>query len=275
MTMQALYDLAAGLLASEMNSITMENAAHEGLVGMRFYDAPIFGVANGADPLFLSLRDDSVVGPGALLPPDVMPSAKSVISWFLPFTKAVRDSNLSGATPSDPWRQARIEGQDMNFALGDALCTALTQDGHEAVQVSRSAFFNMLSPLRSNWSERHVAFIAGLGTFGLSKGLITQKGMAGRFGSVVTSAALAVTERSSQTPFDDCTMCGRCAASCPANAIDPRKGILYGKDHHRCQSYVTGTEALGPCGSGSRLRYGCGKCQVGVPCESCNPRTHT
>ena len=39
---------------------------------------------------------------------------------------------------------------------------------------------------RSTWSERHVAYAAGLGTFGLSRGLITARGIAMRCGSVVT-----------------------------------------------------------------------------------------
>lgn len=33
----------------------------------------------------------------------------------------------------------------------------------------------------SNWSERHAAYVCGLGTFGLSKGLITDKGMGRTF----------------------------------------------------------------------------------------------
>ena len=35
-----------------------------------------------------------------------------------------------------------------------------------------------ISPYISTWSERHAMYAAGLGTFGLSKGLITKKGMA-------------------------------------------------------------------------------------------------
>lgn len=31
----------------------------------------------------------------------------------------------------------------------------------------------------SVWSERHVAYVCGLGTFGLSRGLITEKGQCG------------------------------------------------------------------------------------------------
>ena len=38
--------------------------------------------------------------------------------------------------------------------------------------------------MASTWSERHVAYVSGLGTFGLSGGLITAKGQAVRLGSV-------------------------------------------------------------------------------------------
>ena len=38
----------------------------------------------------------------------------------------------------------------------------------------------------SRWSERHAAYISGLGTFGLHKGLITEQGTCGRFVSVLT-----------------------------------------------------------------------------------------
>jgi hypothetical protein len=42
----------------------------------------------------------------------------------------------------------------------------------------------------SNWSERHSAYIAGLGTFCLSYSLISEKGCAGRYGTVVTDLDL-------------------------------------------------------------------------------------
>ena len=38
--------------------------------------------------------------------------------------------------------------------------------------------------IASDWSERHAAYAAGLGTFGLTRALITEKGIAGRFGSL-------------------------------------------------------------------------------------------
>ena len=35
----------------------------------------------------------------------------------------------------------------------------------------------------SAWSERHAAYVAGLGTFSLTRALISERGMAGRYGS--------------------------------------------------------------------------------------------
>lgn len=99
-------------------------------------------------------------------------------------------------------------------------------NNYSAVYPAADSRFGMLTQFASNWSERHVAYICGLGTFGLSKGLITKKGIAGRFGSVVTSAVLPVTQREYSNPFEYCTMCGKCAINCPAHAIDTEKGII-------------------------------------------------
>lgn len=71
----------------------------------------------------------------------------------------------------------------------------------------------------SNWSERHIAFVAGLGTFGLSKSLITKRGCAGRYGSVITSLPFKSIRREYDGVYDYCSMCGECIARCPSGAI--------------------------------------------------------
>ena len=116
-------------------------------------------------------------------------------------------------------------------------------------------------PYVSNWSERHAAFIAGLGTFGLSKHLITEKGVCGRFSSVITDLPLTVTERPYTDPYEYCTFCGACRKRCPANAIGPTE-----KHNPTCSDYCKTTrERFSP-------RYGCGKCQLSVPCETRRPK---
>jgi hypothetical protein len=47
--------------------------------------------------------------------------------------------------------------------------------------------------LTAGWSHKSVAFVAGLGTFGVNRMLITPAGCAGRFGSMVISAEIPPT----------------------------------------------------------------------------------
>jgi epoxyqueuosine reductase QueG len=126
--------------------------------------------------------------------------------------------------------------------------------------------------LSSNWSQRHVAFAAGLGTFGLSDGFITEKGMALRCGSVVTDAALASTERKHDGPYGNCLFyrgvpCMKCAERCPADAITAE-----GHDKKRCMMFVLveQKEILAELGRADGYigdYVGCGLCQTRVPCE--------
>jgi len=116
----------------------------------------------------------------------------------------------------------------------------------------------------SNWSERHAAYVCGLGTFGLSKGMITERGMAGRFASVIIEEQLETDERPYTDVYEYCTGCGACARRCPANAIDLKKG----KDHIACRAWLLRMSEI------HAPRYGCGLCQTGVPCESCRPKKH-
>ena len=93
----------------------------------------------------------------------------------------------------------------------------------------------------------------GLGTFGFSKGLITPKGTAGRLGSVITTMYLQPDNRDYDI-FDQ--YCTRCNVYSAALGTISKKGT-----NHKCSRFIDRTaEKFNP-------RYGCGKCQVGVPCE--------
>ena len=263
-----IREAAAFLDTSPLNYVSEEDAIRPELAGLRIYDEPIFAVGAADDPLFVELRSPGVVGPEAALPTDWLEDAKSVLSFFLPFSERVRHSNreeLSRA--SDEWLHGRIEGQLALNGLGAHISALLRETGASAVYPSGDGGFHMIAPYASNWSERHVAYVCGLGTFGLSRGLITRKGVAGRFGSVVTSAELPVTVREYQGPFEYCTMCGKCQKNCPVQAIDLTRGVIDGKDQLTCGPFVQASH-LPPHGPNQRVRYGCGKCQVGVPCET-------
>ncbi len=248
------------------NVIPPEAAIGPGCGGVRIYGDPLLAFGSADDPLFEKLKDPGVVSAEHMSPKEWLPQAASVVSWFLPFSDEVKNSNAGGPDPSPLWLHARIEGEDMNNALRRYMCGVL--EGSGAVAPVLDPRWKTVSPFCSNWSERHAAYICGLGTFGLSKSLITKKGTAGRFGSVITGCAFEPDEREYEGLTQWCSMCGACARSCPAGAIDPSRGPLLGKDHASCSAYVQKTARMyGPEGT-ARLRYGCGKCQTGVPCQN-------
>ena len=59
-----------------------------------------------------------------------------------------------------------------------------------------------------------------------------------------------------------CTKCGACIKRCPVNAISLEKG----KNNVLCSGFLD--RVLEKAGI---PYYGCGKCQVGVPCEKRAP----
>lgn len=131
----------------------------------------------------------------------------------------------------------------------------LREAGYQAISPAMDSRFAVVNR-RSNWSERHVAFIAGLGTLSLNRSLITRKGSAGRIGSIVSDLELPVTPRYYTEVEENCSHCGACIHRCPPQAINEN-----GKDHAVCAAYLDGVlQRFAP-------RYGCGKCQTAVPCE--------
>ena len=234
------------------------------LVGAPMYGEPVIGVCDANDEWFTEFQKEGVVGPHHKKPADWLPNARVVISVFLPLSQIVRETNRGGNWPGEGWLHARYEGQKAIDGLSEHLRDYLRQQGFDAVSPTRDAGFktgNNGYSYTSNWSERHVAFACNLGTFSLSRGLITGKGVAGRFFSVVTNAPVEVDARQEKGKEANCTRCGDCVAACPAGAITLERG----KDHVKCSKFLdTVMEKMSP-------RYGCGKCQAGVSCESSIP----
>jgi hypothetical protein len=86
---------------------------------MRFYEPPVLSIGRADDPLFLNIRKPGVVGPHHKLPTDWLPEAKSVISFFLPFTERVIASNtVDPGEPSYEWLFTRVDGQQHLLATG-------------------------------------------------------------------------------------------------------------------------------------------------------------
>jgi len=247
---------------------------------LKLFEEPLIGFGDASDPLFEEYRKPGIIGPWYRTPVEWMEGASTVISFFFPFTEEVRASNrVARKTCSVQWACGRIEGQQFQDVFMRNAVRFFEDRGVRAMAPGLSENFGTvragiikgkldctegLSPdtFGSNWSERHAAFVCGLGTFGLSKGLITEKGMAGRFSSILITERIPADERAYTEVYEYCTKCGACAKRCPLEAISVEEG----KKNMICREYRERSLEL------YRPRFGCGLCQTGVPCEHRNPK---
>ncbi len=263
--------------------------------GQPIFDAPLVGVADGDDPLFETFR--SVVGPDHLLPrvvlrrhstADAAPVQVRVIAWALPFAGVIRRSNQGSGLPSKLYSLARCNGGALNHEVRRHLAEMLRGHGYAAVApVLTEGYDAHRSPehtFSSSWSERHVAYAAGLGRFGLNGCLITPLGASVRLGSIVTNLPLEPARRASEDYRARCLqtggrVCGGCIDRCPVGAISENgldKSKCYGMRQavrERFMEAYTRTLHMLPAPvvkSGKRedgYSLGCALCRCGVPCE--------
>lgn len=251
------------------------------------FDKPLIGFADGNDPIFLQYK--KVIGethftPRELLTRHVTEILKvespvitnvSVISFILPIARETSRSNArETAGPSLRWNHTRWKGQEFINELSKHLVAWLESDGYYALAPELSSFYKITrlpDGFVSNWSQRHAAYAAGLGTFSLNQGFITKKGIAHRCGSVVTNLKLEPTPRIYVNHLSNCRFyakgtCGKCIRRCPGGALSEK-----GHDKLKCFEVLDKLQKPwleGVYGPGYIGRYaGCGLCQTGVPCE--------
>jgi epoxyqueuosine reductase QueG len=270
-------EIKAFVQTSPLNQIpTMDNQT--------IYEAPLVQFADSDDPLFAEYK--TVVDPYHLTPrealakalkksPEDMPARLSIISWVLPFTSRIREANRQHTqTPSRFWLNAYWYGEKFNRAVRGHVVKLLTEMGYLAVAPVLQPYFKMELTREkgyySNWSERHIAYAAGLGTFSLSDGFITERGIAHRCGSAITNLILPVSPRTAKDPYSNCLFyingkCRACIARCPAEAITEK-----GHDKRKCQEYIK-AEFHQLLRELTAEEESCGLCQTRVPCEFRNP----
>ncbi len=254
---------------------TLQDSTHE-----RAWDTPLVGIARGDDPLWQEYKE--VVGPEHWTPAEVFarafpgsacePADLAVICWILPQTGRTKADNRQEITyPAERWARSRIFGEAFNTLLRKHIAETLTAHGYGAVAPHLSPGWAQVDSERyvfsSTWSERHAAYAAGLGTFGLCDGLITPVGKAMRVGSVVARIDLPATPRPYTHHRAYCSFyadgsCSECIGRCPVGAITQA-----GHDKRKCSEHLTHTRAFVRQHYGFE-GYGCGLCQTGVPCES-------
>lgn len=236
-----------------------------------YFDAPLVGFAAAGDPLFVAYKE--IIGGFHRTPEEFLEGAATVICWVLPITRATRESNRAESeVPSRAWALTRNHGENFNMALRRHLVAWLEARGHRAVAPHVAAGWQQLDDpvvgVASTWSERHAAYAAGLGTFSLNDGLITERGIAHRVGSVVTDLVLSPTVRTAPDHRYNCLWfregsCGMCVNRCPVGAISPG-----GHDKVSCREYVYGKVPEAVADRYGVSQTGCGLCQTRVPCEA-------
>ena len=203
-----------------------------------YFDPPLIGFAAADDPLFSHFK--TIIGDFHLTPAEIMRhcygpilgEARTVICWILPITRATREANRRETRfPALPWALTRDHGEQFNTLVRMFVVDLLRSMGMPAVAPLLSGMWSPVrgpaSGLASTWSERHAAYAAGLGTFSLNDGLITEKGIAHRCGSVITDAPIQPSPRPYENPWSNCTFCrdggcGLCIERCPVGAITSR-----------------------------------------------------
>lgn len=222
------------------------------------YREPLVGFAAADDPRFPELR--RVVEPTHLMPQDLLPSARSVVSFFLPFKQWVLEANARHIKEvALEWAQAYLETNALIDRITAHLIELLAEWGIRAAAEPATGNFDPVS-LTSRWSHRSVAVIAGLGSFGLHHLLITDAGCAGRLGSLVVDADLAVAAE----PKERCLYfhdgsCNKCILRCPVGALDESGQLDKQRCYSRLLDVAKGYEYLGTVEV-------CGKCAIG-PCS--------
>lgn len=269
----------------------VEEAAgnHFGAIGrpeQRMWAAPLIGFAAGDDPFFRFFKDD--IGPFYWTPAEAfalgrpdLPSHDGdlvSISLVFPQEEATRaEQRGRDREPGSFWISSRNTWEAYMASVCAGIVAALAAEGIAAVAVDLLPELVWLTSGRygfaARWSHRHAAFVAGLGTFGLSDGLITRKGKAMRCTTVLAKIKLPPDPRPYETHTAWCSYhkdgsCGVCMDRCPIGALTPQ-----GHDKIACKAYEDKLRETMIQDGRMQPPYMlcCGLCQTGVPCEDRAP----
>lgn len=262
------------------------NAMEFPFTGERIFDKPLVGFVRGDDPIFHEYK--KIIGPHHWTPeewialqaadngvPAPKASDLSVVSFIMPITEKTRTDNAAMAEwPAERWAQTRLLGEMFSQVMVREIVTYLM--GRNVLSIAPDVT-NLMRKQRypvvgwaSPWSHRHVAYAAGLGTWGMHDFLITDKGAAHRCGSFIVNLKLQPNATRPENIHANClhysgVKCLKCATKCPVKAIRE-----VGHDKEECFKRVSKT--LKYCNQNYHIFiYGCGLCSVGTPCESRNP----
>jgi epoxyqueuosine reductase QueG len=202
-------------------------------------------------------------------PHDLLPAARSVIVFFIPFKKERVRENKSGDRPCRNWGVAYVQTNDLIERLSQAISDSLAEQGFKSRLTPATHNFDE-TRLMALWSHKHLGYLAGLGRFGVHNMLITPRGCAGRLGSLVTEADFG--DHPLIRDAEACLLkagkdCGKCMQACPVSALSEndfdRRGCWNRLNENR--------DVLDYFSDLPKSTDACGKCAAVVPCSFMNP----
>jgi epoxyqueuosine reductase len=242
-------------------------AAEPDRIGIEgFWQAPLL-VSASIDERFDILPQ--VASAEHLHPHDLLPSAKSLIVFFVPFKLELVKENKKGGRPCRNWGLAYVQTNDLINRLSQELEKLLAAEGFKSGLTPATHNFDG-DILMARWSHKHLAHLANLGRFGTHCLLITPVGCAGRLGSLVTEADLGdhpLIDRDEACLLKAGKKCGKCIEACPVDALDEN-----GFERQKCWSRLNeNRDILDYFSDLPKTTHVCGKCAALVPCSFLNP----
>lgn len=222
-----------------------------------YFREPLVGFAAADNPLFEEIR--RLIGPHHLRPQEVLPEARTVVSFFVPFTRELVQGNRGPGPVSRDWGLSYVRTNALINQINQDLMDKLQDQGLAAARLPATHNFDEKT-LESGWSHRSAALVAGLGRFGLNRMLIGPKGGAGRYGTLFISAELEPDQPDEEERciYHQGGRCRACVKACPVGALTEE-----GFDKHKCYAHVLANDRLLNLGAVADV---CGKCAVAGPC---------
>lgn len=267
------------------NNMKSNNLEVIGEPDIAIWEEPLIGYASGDDEYFEFLKEH--IGDFHWLPSEAFslkysdcpsPSDLTVISLAFPHSEEILTAqSRQSKFPDKRWAAARGTWEKFVKEFASSFEEILDAKGTRAVSIDLRPELRRETSERlgicATWSHRHAAFAAGLGTFGLSDGFITEKGKAVRFMTFIVDADIDPTSREGRGHYDWCLyfksgICGACIRRCPKRAVSEK-----GHDKIKCYEYTkvchdTLSETID---TSEMIEVGCGLCQTKVPCMNKRP----
>jgi len=229
-----------------------------------YWKEPIIEIISAKDERLHILKE--VVSSEHLMPGDILADAESIISFFIPYQEHIVKSNIEGPLASEEWSKAYIKTNDMIKMINENIESLMEQNGYKAGKIPATHNYDKVK-LISNWSHRHIAYIAGIGTFGINNMLITKNGCCGRFGSIIINYKFNEYQQTGKTE-EKCLhkrngTCGICQKKCILQCYENNSF-----NRHRCHEQCQKNDEYHKTNGNATV---CGKCLVGLPCSMKEP----